>query len=310
MIAITAQSFLKNEFLMNTLLDLVDEQSLILAPKGPILEGDSLYQLLKPASAVLCGRELLDKDLLQRLPNLKFISKYGVGLDNIDLTYITQSSIELHFKPGVNASYVAEQSLGFMISASRNLVQSMEKMRTGVWFKNGGRSIFNKTVGIVGCGHVGRELVRLLKPFSCRILFCDILDMEDYAKKEGVEQVELDFLIQNADIVSLHVPLTEETRYMISSDQFKMMKESSILINTCRGSVVHEDDLFRALSTGQIAYSCSDVFELEPLTKESLYKLENFWPTSHIAGNAKEAIIDMGLAAIDGIAAYLKGIEK
>ena len=152
MIAITSQSFLKNEFLMNSLLDIVERDQLILAPKGPILAGEELYQLLKPAKAVLCGRELLDEKLLKRLPNLKFISKYGVGLDNLDLSYISKNNIELYFKAGVNASYVAEQSLGFMIGASRNLVLSMEKMRSGVWLKNGGHSIFHKTIGIVGCG--------------------------------------------------------------------------------------------------------------------------------------------------------------
>ena len=111
-----------------------------------------------------------------------------------------------------------------MIGASRNLVLSMEKMRSGVWLKNGGHSIFHKTIGIVGCGHVGKELVKLLRPFSCRILICDILDMTDYCKSNGVKQVELDFL-QNADIVSLHVPSTNETRYMISLEQLAKNEE-------------------------------------------------------------------------------------
>ncbi len=195
MIAITSQSFLKNEFLMNSLLDIVAREQLILAPKGPILAGEELYQLLKPAQAVLCGREILDEELLKRLPNLKLISKYGVGLDNLDLSYISKNSIDLHFQAGVNASYVAEQILGFMIGASRNLVLSLERMRSGIWFKNGGQSIFHKTIGIVGCGNVGKELVRLLKPFSCRILICDILEMSDYCKSEGVEQVGLDGVI-------------------------------------------------------------------------------------------------------------------
>ena len=152
MIAVTSQSFLKNQSLMTSLRSIVETDRLILAPIGPILAGEDLYELLKPAEAVLCGRELLDDKLLKRLPNLKFISKYGVGLDNLDLDFISKNNIHLHFQAGVNSAYVAEQSLGFMIGALRNLVSSMQSLKQGNWVKNGGQSLFHKTVGIIGCG--------------------------------------------------------------------------------------------------------------------------------------------------------------
>ena len=310
MIAVTSQSFLKNQSLMDSLRSIVETDRLILAPIGPILAGEDLYELLKPAEAVLCGRELLDDKLLKRLPNLKFISKYGVGLDNLDLDFISKNNIHLHFQAGVNSAYVAEQSLGFMIGALRNLVSSMQSLKQGNWVKNGGQSLFHKTVGIVGCGNVGKDLIRLLKPFSCRILIFDIVGMPEYCAQEGVEQVELDFLLKNADIVSLHVPLTVETKRMITGKELGLMKESSILINTCRGSVVEESDLKDALRAKNIRFCCSDVFELEPLVDESLYSIDNFWPTPHIAGNAVEAIQEMGHAAIDGIKVYLEGCKN
>ena len=306
MIAVTAQSFLKNPILVGELQTRFKGESITLLDISKSYTQAELIDFLKPYEVVLCGREKFDAKTLSQLPNLKCISKYGVGLDNLDLKYMSENSIDIEFKAGVNAKYVAEQTLGFMIGAIRNLHISSSKMKSGIWYKNGGTSLFGKTVGIVGLGNVGMELVKVLKPFSCKILINDIESKSVECKEHSLEQTSLQNLLEKSDIVTMHVPLTEKTVKMMTAASFNGMKDSSIFINTCRGEIVDEQALEEALNSGQIAFACADVFNNEPNINNSLCELDNFWPTAHIAGNAKEAVLAMGRAAIDGLETYME----
>ena len=301
MIAVSSQSFLKNETLKDSLESKFPASTIFYIDLPSFYSKDSFIKKMKPYSYILCGKELFDKEVIDQLPNLIGISKYGVGLDNIDLEYASKKNIEVCFEPGVNAMYVAEQTLGFMIGSMRNLVLSSNKYKSGQWFKNGGTSLFGKTIGIVGLGNVGEALVRLLAPFSCDIIICDIVDKSDLCKKYSIRQVSLECLLEFSDVVTLHVPLDSSTRGMISDKSFQLMKKNSILINTCRGGVVDEKALYLALSQLDIAFACCDVFINEPNINSDLQGLENFWPTAHIAGNAKESVLDMGMASIRGL---------
>ena len=302
--AVSAASFCKNESLIQELLS--DFPDARLNQSGRILQSDELIDFFSGYKSAIVGTERISDEILERLPNLKFIAKYGVGLDNIDELALKKRGIGLGWTGGVNRRSVSEMALAFMIGLCRNLFFTSEKLRQGQWYKQGGFQLTEKTVGIVGCGFVGTDLISLLQPFECNVLLYDILDKSDVCKQTGARQVELKELLAKSDLVSLHVPLTETTREMVDESFLSQMKEHAFLINTSRGAVVKESDLEMALQEGVIAGAALDVFQIEPPTKMSLLSLPNLVCTPHIGGNAVEAVLAMGRSAISHIKGYLK----
>ncbi|MGV7221815.1 MAG: phosphoglycerate dehydrogenase [Nitrospinales bacterium] len=273
---------------------------------GKYFTEEDLIEFLKDADGVLIGRDPLTDKVLTSLPNLKIISKYGVGLDNID-----QEAIKLHgrilgFTPGVNKHSVAELALGFMISLCHNIFKSGFALKNRKWEKDGGHQLSGKTVGIIGCGNVGKELIRLLRPFECRVLVRDILDLSEYCSSHGAEETSFEELITRSDIISLHVPLTKLTRNMIDGKILQNMKTSSFLINTSRGDIVNEVDLKQALMNDSIAGAALDVFSIEPPEDQDLLECENLMVTPHIGGNTVEAVTAMGNSALEHLVNFFK----
>ena len=273
---------------------------------GKYFSEEQLIEFLKDAEGVLIGRVPLTDKVITSLPNLKIISTYGLGLDNID-----QDAIQLHgrmlgFTAGVNKLSVAELALGFMIGLCHNIFKSGFALKNGNWEKDGGHQLSGKTVGIIGCGNVGKELIRLLEPFECRVLVRDILDLSEYCSSHGVEEASFDEIIKQADIISLHVPLTELTRNMIDANIFQNMKTSSFLINTSRGDIVNEVDLKQALMNGSIAGAALDVFSIEPPEDYELLECQNLMVTPHIGGNTVEAVEAMANSAFKHLVKYFK----
>jgi D-3-phosphoglycerate dehydrogenase len=271
---------------------------------GKYFSEEQLIDFLNDADGVLIGRDPLTDNVLALLPNLKIISKYGVGLDNIDQEAIKRHGKVLGFTAGVNKLSVAELALGFMIGLCHNIFKSGFALKNNSWEKDGGHQLSGKTVGIIGCGNVGKELVRLLAPFECRILVRDILDISDYCSSHGVEKTSFGELIRQADIISLHVPLTELTRNMIGAKIFQNMKASSFLINTSRGDIVNEMDLKQALLKGSIAGAALDVFSVEPPEDYELLDCKNLMVTPHIGGNSIEAVEAMANSAVEHLVNY------
>lgn len=303
---ISAQSFLKSQPLMAELTARCALASLNVKTldtgDGAGLSEDKLRSSLPEIDYWLVGREPVNRNVLSNAKNLSKIVKYGVGLDNIDFDACKASQVEVLHSPGVNARHVAELTLGLMISSCRNIAKSSRLIAKGEWRKNGGYSLFGRTVGIVGCGHVGSALIELVKPFSCSILICDIRPMSaSILETDKIQQVSLDDLLKCSDVVSLHVPLTNLTRGMLSDSQFQLMKSSSYLINTSRGAVIDQSSLRRALENHVIAGAACDVFEQEPLNDPELTSLLSFTGTPHIAGNSEEAVWAMGMAAVDAL---------
>lgn len=259
---------------------------------------------LKDADAAMLGRDLIDADLIRALPKLKMISKYGVGMDNVDQEALRQANIELRVTFGTNKRSVAELTLGFMIGLCHNMLS--EKLKAGFWKREGGQELSGKTVGIIGCGNVGQELVRLLQPFRCQVKVLDIADRSEFCRQYGAVETEFDDLIHTADIVTLHVPLTKDTVSLINKSVFAKMKPSAFLVNTSRGRVVNQEDLHQALVSGNIAGAGLDVFWQEPPTDIGFLQLSNLMVTPHIGGNAKEAVEAMGRAAIQNLVEYYK----
>lgn len=266
---------------------------------GKYFSEEQLIEFLKDADGALIGRDLITDQVLTSLPNLKIISKYGVGLDNVDQGAIQSHGKVFRFTPGINNLSVAELALGFMIGLCHNIFKSGFALKNKNWEKDGGYQLSGKTVGVIGCGHVGKELIRLLGPFDCRILCRDILDISNYCSVNGVENTSFDDLVKQADIISLHVPLTDLTRNMFDEKVFKNMKPSSFLINTSRGDVVNEVDLKQALLNNVIAGAALDVFSIEPPEDHELLKCQNLMVTPHIGGNSIEAVTAMSNSALE-----------
>lgn len=306
-LAVTSTSFSKSEILKTELCD-------ALAPFGwqvklcdPEVRWDfsSLSGFCRGCHGWLVGRESVDAAILEQIPELQFVAKYGVGFDNVDTKELDARKMPLLTCAGVNAPYVAEFALGLIISLARNIHVASSLLALGTWQKNGGSSLKGRRVGIVGFGHVGQALGELLKPFGCEVLIADIIDFSNTERLLGFEQTSLSNLLEKSDVVSLHVPLTDDTNGMIGVSELASMKRGSLLVNTSRGEVVDEKALYAALLSGHIAAAASDVFTVEPYDGP-LLGLPNFLPTPHIAGNSIQSVLAMGRGTIQMILAHFQ----
>lgn len=295
-------AFSKNEFLVEQLFrEFPDAQ---VNTNGVRMNGNELVDYFTDAEAAIVGLEDITSELLDRLPKLKIISKFGVGLDNVDQIACQERNIRVGWTGGVNKRSVAEMALGFMLSLSRNLYSTSNDLKQMLWNKNGGFQLTGKTVGILGLGHIGKELVQLLKPFNCTILYNDVADMSGYAAANNLEAVNKDELIKRSDIISIHLPLTPETKYLFNSETFVKMKNTAFLINTARGGIIKELDLKKALQLNLFAGVALDVYETEPPLDHELLRLPNVICTPHTGGNSYEAVVAMGMSAISHIIEY------
>ena len=268
---------------------------------GLSLSGNSLVQFLKGYEKAITALEKIDESLLSQLPELKVIGKYGVGLDMIDLNAMKRHEVKLGWTGGVNKRSVSELVISFAVALLHRTVFANAEVRHGEWYQVKGRQLSGCTVGIVGCGYVGKDLVELLKPFNCEILAHDILEFKDFYEKHGVSAVGLDDLIERSDVVTLHLPLDNSTKNIINRDRLNLLKKDAILINLARGGLIDEGNLKKILQEKRIAGAALDVFEVEPPIDSSFAELENVLITPHIGGSTEEAILAMGMAAIEGL---------
>ncbi|MBT5470448.1 MAG: phosphoglycerate dehydrogenase [Nitrospina sp.] len=267
---------------------------------------NELIDFLKGADAAVIGIEPITDQVLNQLPQLKIISKYGVGLDSIDQESLKRRNIALGWTGGVNRRSVSELTLCFMLGLCRNVFTSGFSLKQSKWEKEGGCQLTGKTVGIIGCGNIGSDVVELLAPLQCTFLVCDILDKSEFCRKNNATQTSLENLIEQSDVISLHVPFTQRTNKMADKKMFDQMKSTAFLVNTCRGDVVDQEALKTALTNGYIAGAALDVFAEEPPTDQEFLSLPNLMTTPHIGGNAKEAIDAMGRSAIDHLVSFFK----
>ena len=268
---------------------------------GLSLSGNSLVQFLKGYEKAITALEKIDESLLSQLPELKVIGKYGVGLDMIDLNAMKRHEVKLGWTGGVNKRSVSELVISFAVALLHRTVFANAEVRNGEWYQVKGRQLSGCTVGIVGCGYVGKDLVELLKPFNCEILAHDILEFKDFYEKHGVSAVGLDDLIERSDVVTLHLPLDNSTKNIINRDRLNLLKKDAVLINLARGGLIDEGNLKIILKEKRIAGAALDVFEVEPPIDSSFAELENVLITPHIGGSTEEAILAMGMAAIEGL---------
>lgn len=303
-VGITTVAFSKNEKLVDQIKNFGFKNVYLNEPKRRFTK-EELIEFLSKCDIAIVGLDKITDEVLSQVPNLKAISKYGVGLDNIDFDACKKHNVQILHTAGVNKRSVAEQALGCMLMLSRNLFVTANDLKRGDWNKSGGTQVSAKIIGIIGVGNIGKDLISLLKPFGCKILVNDIIDQKGYYDEHSLIETTKEDIFKNADIITIHTPLTSDLKYLINKETLSMMKSSSIVINTARGGLINQDDLKWALQNNIIAGAAIDAYEIEPPEDQDFVNIPNLVSTPHIGGNAKEAVEAMGQAAIDNISNFL-----
>src|SRR5262245_1264711 len=298
-IAVASRSFARNAALRAELSAKYPDVTFTESPE--VIGGAELVAFLRGHDRAIVGLERVDEAILSQVPELKIISKYGVGLDAIDVEALRRRGIKLAWTGGVNRRSVSELTLAFAIALVHRVPETSVALRGGQWLKLIGQQLTGRTFGIIGCGFVGQDLVKLLAPFECRVLAHDIRDYRDFYVANHVTPVGLYQLLAESDIVSLHVPLDRSTKGMIGAPQLSRMRAGTFLINAARGGLVDEEALAEALEGGHLAGAACDVFQMEPDANSRLLAMPTFLATPHIGGSTAEAQLAMGRAAIEGL---------
>jgi D-3-phosphoglycerate dehydrogenase len=231
----------------------------------------------------------VDKKLLDSAPKLRYVVRCGVGLENIDVEACKSREIKVINAPGSNADSVAEHTVLMILASMRNIVNSHNRVSEWDREQFTGRELKSKVVGLLGFGAIGREVAKRLSGFGVKILAYDVFMDEEKAKELQAKPVGLDELLEESDIISVHVPLLESTHHMINESTISKMKDGVVIINTSRGAVIKEKSLISGLSTGKVSFAALDVFENEPLSESGLLKLNNVILTPHIGGVTHES---------------------
>jgi len=260
----------------------------------PSLSDAEKVALCRDADAIISSD--VSNEVLKECPNVKLIQTLSAGYDRLDLPSILEMGIPVANNGGANAIAVSEHTIAMMISLSTRLWRQYDvTMNQRQWKSKLDQyrivEITNKTVGIVGLGRIGKQVAKRLKGFDTKTIYSDVIDIDEEVRQDlNAEPVEFDELLREADIITLHVPLTRRTRGMISDRELGLMKPTAFLVNCCRGPVVDEEALHRALTSGQIAAAGLDVLEVEPTPENNpLFDLDNVVITPHMAGPGEES---------------------
>ena len=308
-VAVASRSFSKNQSLVHALE--AKYSKVIFNNTGKTLQEQELVDFLRSADKAIIGIEQISAEVLQQLPKLKVISKYGVGINNLDVASLKSKGVKLGFTSGVNKQSVAELALTLTLLSLRKVHRNHTEITEGIWSQEKGSELFGKTVGLLGFGNIGQKFASFLAPFDCKIIFFDEkvftnqellhLSKDLGLKPDSIHQDELSAVLHHADILSIHLPLLQETEDIISTKELSLLKPSISIINTARGCIVNESALHAFLSSNLDSFAAFDVYAEEPAIENPLFELPNFFGTSHRSSLTHEGINAMGLAAIAGL---------
>jgi len=268
---------------------------------------EELIQSLKEIDAVVLGMDKCSRKVIKSLKHVKVIGRHGVGLDNVDLDAATEKGIIVTYTPHVNADSVADHTWALILTLARKIIPADASTKAGRWEgpKFIGTELSGKTLGILGLGAVGQRVAKRARGFDITILYYDKRRNKAIEREIGVTYVDLERLLRDSDIVTIHAALTSETRKMIGIRELRMMKKTALLVNTARGEIIDEKILVQALREGWIAGAALDVFEKEP--PEQLLKISNVVFTPHIASYTTEALRRMDTMVAEDIVKVLAG---
>lgn len=270
---------------------------------------DQLLSAIETAHGLIPGLTLVTSQVMEKAPRLVIVAAHGVGYNNIDLQAADDMGILVTNIPGVNADAVAEFTFGLILALIRRIPHAWEEMRRGGWRlpEFWGFDLRGKTLSIIGLGRIGSRVSRLGIAFGMEVLACDPYISDRAFREAGAKPVSREEAISRADFLTLHIPLTEETRRMIGSRELSMMKRTALLINTARGGIVDDGALIKALDDGILAGAGVDVFETEPPSDRAMRSHPKIISTPHIAGLSDEARYRMSLGASERVACALQG---
>jgi D-3-phosphoglycerate dehydrogenase len=271
-----------------------------LNPHGRKLTPAESAELMKNIDGIIAGTEKMDRELLSGLPNLKVISRVGTGLDSIDLAAAEELGIKVFNTPDAHVEAVAELTLAGILDVFRHMSRAVRDVRGGTWRKPMGRLLHGKKVGIIGLGRIGKALVKLLHPFDVTVLAYDPFQDADFAADYDVEYREIEAILPEADVVSLHLPYSKENYHFFDGRLLTLMKPDAILVNCARGGLVDEDALLAHLQDGKLAGAYLDTFEKEPYTGP-LTSMENVLLTPHMGSYAAECRLRMETEAVENL---------
>jgi D-3-phosphoglycerate dehydrogenase / 2-oxoglutarate reductase len=281
----------------------------IVRERGPLGEARML-ELVGDFDAILCGDDVISRAVLEKAaPRLKILSKYGIGVDKIDVVAATEMGIPLSFCPGVNHTTVAEHTFALLLALNRHLVEEVNFTRAGNWKRLTGHEIMGKTIGIVGLGRIGKEVAIRAKAFGMPIIGYDVYWDEAFAvAHDVVRAASVAEVFTTSDVISLHTNLTEETREMVRAETIATMKDGVIILNCSRGEVVNNADLAAALESGKLAGYGTDVLDEEPPRPDHpLLNAKNCLVTPHIGSRTYESVQRQAMMAAQNLLHLLRG---
>jgi D-3-phosphoglycerate dehydrogenase len=272
------------------------------------LKSEELKSIIGQYNAIIIrSATKLTADIIEAAKNLKVIGRAGSGLDNVDKAAASKKGIVVMNTPGGNTITTAEHTIALMFAIARRIPQANASMAKGQWEKKKfmGVELFNKTIGIIGLGNIGGEVAKRAQGLGMNVIAFDPFLSEEKAKKIGVKKVELSELFKNADFISIHTPLTNETKNLINKDTIKLMKNGVYIINCARGGIINEKDLFDAIEVGKVAGAALDVFEKEPPENNPLVGHEKVVCTPHLGASTQEAQENVAIAIAEQVVDYL-----
>lgn len=297
-------------------ISLLEERfELIMRDDDKQMTREEIKELIKDADAALfMPTTRIDKDLLKDALKLKISANFAVGVDNVDIEYANSRNLIITNTPDVVTNATVEMTWALIFATSRRIIEADALVRSKTWegFSPNlllGKSIDGKTLGIIGAGRIGQGVGKKAKCFNMKVIYSGNKRKIDFEKETGAKFVELDELLREADIVTIHAPFTKQTENLISKREFALMKKSAIFINAARGGIVNEDDLIEALKNRDIWGAGLDVFKNETHIKSEIFKLDNVVLSPHIGTADEETRDQMGILAAKNIIEVLEGRE-
>lgn len=279
-----------------------------------VYDEEIIVSLIGDADACIVGSDKIDSFVLEKCPNLKVISKHGVGLNNINLELAKQKGIIVTNTPGANSQSTAELAWSLLMAANRNLFNEAKGIKENKGDYKASvlqNDLYMKTLGIIGFGQIGETIAKIGKAFSMEVKAYDPFKTISVVEKDYgiIEMVSLDELFESSDFISLHAPATKENHHMINEAVINKMKDGVIIVNTARGELIDEDALYEALVNGKVKAAGLDVFEGEPPLNNKLLDLDNVIATPHIGGQSLQSSIKLGIQAAQNVIKHLNRVE-
>ena len=274
---------------------------LIFNSYGRPLTEDELIPLLKECDGYIAGLDFITERVIQECNHLKVISRYGAGYDRVDISAAKKKGIVVTNTPGVNAEAVGELAIALALTVARHITSLNSCTRNGEWIRSTGMELKNKTIGIMGLGAIGKTVARCATGFEMNVIAYDPFINDLFCKSNNIKNCTFDEVCEQADIISLHLPLLDSTKHLINKIAISKMKPTTIIINTSRGGIIDEAAAYNALKSGKLGGLGLDAFEIEPPKNSPLFELDNVVVTPHTGAHTQEATTNMANASVKNL---------